>query len=57
MCPMVLTEKPSMNLESLGRDYRTREHRGVQLEHLFRLSLRFHRNKQDAPEVKRTVAI
>lgn len=57
MCAMVLTEKSSMNLESLKRDYSTREHLGVQSVHLFGLSLRFHGNKQDAPEVKRTVAI
>lgn len=57
MCAMVLTEKPAMNLESLTRDYSTREHLGVQSVHLFGLSLRSHGNKQDAPEVKRTVAI
>lgn len=57
MCAMVSTEKPSMHLESLGRDYSTKEHLGVQSVHLFGLSLRFHGNKQDAPEVKRTVAI
>lgn len=56
MCAMVLTEKPSMHPESLGRDYSTK-HLGVQSVHLFGLSLRFHGNKQDAPEVKRTVAI
>lgn len=57
MCAMMLTEKPAMNLESLTRDYSTREHLGVQSVHLFGLSLRSHGNKQDAPEVKRTVAI
>lgn len=57
MCAKVLTEKPSMHLESLGRDYSTKEHLGVQSVHLFGLSLRFHGNRQDAPEVKRTVAI
>lgn len=57
MRAMLLTEKPSMNLEILGRDYSTREHLGVQSVHLFGLSLRFHGKKQDAPEIKRTVAI
>lgn len=54
---MVLTEKPSIHLESLETDYSTKEHLGVQSVHLFGLSLTFHGNKQDAPQVKRTVAI